>query len=179
MIDALKCLLMNKHWESAQPKFEMEDSQSGMKVEVTGLPRDCVLVNIPAGGKSHSGMIDNHVDYKRSCDNLILIDQSNCIDVYFVEMKKTLRLDCDGIPQKPCDQIFYTVPVLDYLVSMARIHFQHEHKINRHFVVIAKKMSSRMDKQRVKPKAFEKFNYKGETFKIIRSSPSIPFQKLR
>ena len=57
MIDAIKSLLEDRYWEDMATTQELEDSDSGMKITITELSQDGLIVKIPSRGKAHSGMI--------------------------------------------------------------------------------------------------------------------------
>ena len=181
MIDSIKSLLQDTYWTSiTEDKELLKDSESQMEVEVSHLPNDGLKICVP-GQKAHLRIINNTQNYKQSCDYLIFIPRDNHIDVYFIEMKKTLRFDKNDIPQKACDQILCTVPMFDYLILMGKTHFpnQKNKEINKYFAVIGEKTSEKLDKQKVKPEKPKKCSYKNERFRIIYSSSSIPLEQLR
>ena len=182
MIDSIKRLLREQYWTSIKKsdKVSLEDRASHMVVDVSHLPNDGLRICFPRE-KTHLGIINDWRNYKQSCDFLILIPQDNHIDVYFIEMKKTLRLDENHIPQKACNQILCTVPVFDYLISMGKTHSptQEKKEIYKYFAVIGEKISEKLDKQKVKSEKFKKCSYKNEKFRIIYSSSSIPLKHLQ
>ncbi len=179
MIDAMKCLLKDEYTADTTSHAVLQDVKSGMRVTITNLPAGGLIINIPSTPVSFS-IIDNEKGrgYAQSCDNLILIPQDDCTDVYFIEMKRTLRLDESGVPQQACQQIISTIPVLDYLHSMVKIHFGETQKITMHFTVIAEKYFERLDKRLTKPMRLEKYIYKEKEFKTIHSQSIIPFVDL-
>ncbi|WP_424946042.1 hypothetical protein [Candidatus Spongiihabitans sp.] len=178
MIDSLKFLLLDKYWSVTENNTELKDSQSGMKVKITGVPKNGLVVNVPPGGKSHIGVVEAKIDYKKSCDQLIFIPCNNHVDVYFVEMKKSLNPVDKSVPDKACKQILCTIPTLQYLVSMANIHYGNDQKINQYYTVIGEKMSSRLDKQGVRYNHPQSVSYENRNFKVILS-PTIPFAMLK
>ena len=179
MIASLKLILT----AGCQCKLKNNDAElkelqhPGMNIKVTDVPKGGVVVKIPGG--SHSAMIDNQKGYTKICDYLILVPCNDHIDVYFIELKKSLNPDPQGIPEKGCNQIICTIPVLEYLVSMVNIHHGKNEKVNQHYVVIGEKWSPRVDKQSVKPSNPQFVCHKSKKFKIILSSSIVPFTKLK
>ena len=177
MIDCLKTLLpITDRIDTANNTIELkEESQNTtIKIELTGLPTNAFATPIPAQGKGHISFITG---CKKSCDYLILSSSNNCIDAYFVEIKETLRPDTF---KRACKQILCTTPIWDYIVSMVKVCFQKEQKINRYFVVIAKKERKKFSKQKTKPKQkITAERHSGEKFTIVHSSLKIPIASLR
>ena len=178
MIDSLKCLLREKYWETTTKDHAFKDKKAPMQVNVTGLSNNGLIIS-GLERKSHFNILNEQKDYDKFCDYLIFVPHNGCIDVYFIEMKTTLNFDIDGVPDVACKQILCSIPTLDYLISMVKIHFGKEQKINKHFIVIAEKISKRLDKQKVKADKLKKCKYKNEQFKIIHSTLTIPFASLK
>ena len=144
----------------------LKDADSGMKVNLARPANDWLVINIPSD--HHLGMVRKG-NWRKSCDKLVLIANDNWIDVYFIEMKKTLMLNQDGVPIDAFMQILSTRPILEYLVSMVKNHFQGQYKIRQHYVVIYEKRSARFDKQPVKPQVVSPYKHGRETFKCVLS----------
>ncbi len=179
MIDSIKCLLRNKYWTETKVHEVLKESQANMKVSITNLPQGGIIIKVPQNATS-SIMIDAGEDYNKSCDYLILLPDNNHIHAYFIELKKSLHHDKNGVPRQACQQILSTIPMLDYLCSMIKIHFEKTKDIQMHFTVIAEKYSEKLDKQGVKPSNHLKsVSYRNEKFKIIYSSLTIPLAHLR
>lgn len=170
MIDSMKKLLVEKYWKNIGDSVELEEKQAQMKVSITGLPNKGLKISIPAGGKVHTAMIENKEGYKKSCDYLLLIPCENFTDVYFIEMKKTLRSEEGSI-----QQIRSTIPVWDYLASMVKIRFSEKSIIKKHFVVIANKTG----KQKTRFRSRYEYKSAGNKFRVIHSLKEIPFKELR
>ena len=85
----------------------------------------------------------------RRCDYLIVTDEREMDRAVFVELKKTLGNDlADGM-----DQLRQSRPILDYLHSVCRIHFDVRCAKSRlivQYCLIGKQISSRIDKQYTK-----------------------------
>ena len=179
LIDECQCKLTNndaelKELQSTKPK----GSQIlVMNIKVTDIPKGGFVVKVPGG--SHSSMIDNKKNYTKICDYLILVPCNDHIDAYFIELKKSLNPGPQGIPEKGCNQILCTIPVLEYLISMVDIHCGINDKVNQYYAVIGEKWSTRYDKQGVRPSPPEPVKYKSKKFKIIISSSTVPFEHLK
>ena len=181
-IQAIENLLQQYCETITDNRLELKEKQAKTGFTIIESPDDGLKFSIPAGGKAHSGIVQNVQNYRRSCDFLIIAphDKKN-IDVYFVEIKETLSPDKNGIPIRACDQIRFTVPVWEYLNSMVQIHFGVRHKIRKHFVVLARK-NRVIDKLPIKFRQRSPINerrYKGENFKIIHSLEEISFKDLK
>ena len=177
MIECIKKIVLEKHWKETKDQSTLKDTQSKMEVQLTKLPKYGIIINVPAGGKSHLGIINNKKKHlARSCDNLILIEGDDCIDVYFIEMKETLT---QGERTKAVDQILHTIPTWDYIYSMVKVHFKQNKNTNSHFAIIAKRSSNSFDKQKVKPQPPEIFTCRDKQFKIIYSASKIPLSDLK
>lgn len=184
MINSIQELLNERYWKAIQNnECELEERQpndeENMKVKITKLPSNVLKVTIPSG--VHIAIMKDQS--KKSCDYLILASKKTDIDVYFVEIKKSLNPNQNGVPLKACEQIRHTIPVWDYLVSMMKIHSDEETRrnkieIKKHFVVIASSRGRR-DKQKTRPQSIYRCEYKNENFKIIHSLDTIPFNHLR
>ena len=180
MITSLKSILLDTHQHTPKNNDAcLKDQQSGMTVKLTEFPKDGLVFSIPSGGKSHIGTVKAKRGYKKSCDQLIFVPCSGYTDVYFVELKKSLHPEEQGIPEKGCDQILFTIPVLEYLISMVNIHYGGKGRTKRHYVVIGERESPRLDKQGVKPSRPKSVPYKGKRFKIIISSSTVSFKHLK
>ncbi len=175
MIECVKIIILGDHWNETKDQSTLEDLDSGMTVDLTKLPEHGIIVNVPSGS-AHLGMASEKKGLFRSCDNLILIEHNDCIDIYFIEMKESL-----GQKQKEsaASQILHTIPIWDYIVSMVNIHFNRNKKTNSYFTIIAKRSSHRLDKQKVKSEFSEIFPYGDKQFKIIYSVSEIPFKFLQ
>ena len=180
MIPSLKSILTDEcQCELTNNDASLKDQQSGMKVKLTGVPKGGLVFSVPREGKSHIGAVREKKDYKKSCDYLIFVSCSGHIDAYFIELKKTLRSNFEDIPEEGCNQIIYTIPVLEYLISMVNIHHEKNEKVNQYYAVIGEKKSAKLSKQGVKPIYPKYVPHKSRNFKIFHSSPVIPFSKLK
>ena len=175
MIECIKIIILERHWKETKNQVTLKDTQSKMEIHLTELPEDGIIIKFPSGG-AHLGIASGKEGLCKSCDNLILIEHNNCIDIYFIEMKETLRL---SEKWKATNQILHTIPVWDYIASMAKIHFKKSKKTNSHFTIIAKKSSNRFDKQKVKSRPSVIFTRGDKQFRIIYSASTIPFKFLK
>ena len=179
MIECLQSILLENHNDLIKNNdVKLKDSRSSMEVEITGVPEGGLIFNVPPGGKSHIGVVEAKLDYKKSCDQLIFIPAKDYMDVYFIEMKKTLKPE-ESFLHKAFNQITSTIPVLDYLVSMAKIHHKESKKIRENYVVIGEKIYPNLSKQSMKPEYPKLISHKKKKFKVIVSSSIIPFSQLR
>ena len=175
MIECIKEIAHRKHWNETECESKIKDSNSGMEVNLTKLPKHGLIITMPEQG-AHLGMASQKEGLFVFCDNLILIENNDCIDVYFIEMKQSL-----GRKQKKkaTDQILHTIPIWDYIASMVNIHFEKNKKTNSYFTIIVKRSSSSLDKQKVRSESSEIFTCRGKKFKIIYSASTIPLSHLK
>ncbi len=181
MIEAIKSILHDRHCRSTTTSsLQLEDKQAGMKVQLEELPRTALLINVPAEGRAHLGMITNTASgLGQSCDYLLLIDREEHVDAYFIEMKKTFMANEDGVSQAPAEQILHTTPAFAYLVSMAKVHCGESKKTKLHFTIITQTIGESLRKQGVKYSSpFRAFPYRNEQFKVISSLEAIPLRML-
>lgn len=180
MMDCMRKLVLEKYCRPVQNSLDMEDEKARMTVAITQIPGPGLWLKLPSEGKAHSGILQSKKGYRQSCDGMIFIPRKDGLHVYLVELKTTLDPNWDGVPEAACKQILSTIPVMDYLIAMAKIHCQEkEQKLYRHLVVIAKKKAARLDKQGVKVEKFQTCRYAGKTFKVIHSAAQIPLRALQ
>lgn len=182
-IQAIQYLLQCQYCEIIENNsFELEENKQ-VRFTITKSPDNGLKLSIPAGGKAHSGIIESKTNYKKSCDFLIVVPQNeNNIDIYFLEIKETLHPDENGIPVQACKQILFTTPVWEYLNSMMRTHFDIRPEITKHFVVLAEKELNRLDKQLTKltkSQSLRECQYRGKNFKVIRAPEAVSFSNLK
>jgi len=197
LIESMQKLLEDDYCEAikAEGSFAIEEKAADMKIDITRVPKNGLKILVPSG--AHTKMVAETIEgkssgYKRSCDCLVLEPRaSGVLDVYFIELKKTLHQGNDSVLQEAFKQILSTIPIWDYLVSMVYIHLAKKSKIkknfieknfiNKHFVVIAKEGTERIDKRGASLISPNKYEYKSddEVFKVIHSSPRIPLHQLR
>ena len=175
MIECIKKIVLEKYWNETKDQSTLEDLDSGMKVDLEKLPEHGIIINVPAGS-AHLGMASEKKGLFRSCDNLILIEHNDCIDIYFIEMKESLG---QREKESAASQILHTIPIWDYIVSMVKIHFNRNKETNSYFTIIAKKSSNSLDKQKTKSQPLEIFPCGDKQFKIIYSVSEIPFKFLQ
>ena len=178
MIDCMERILQENHYKTATGNLELKDSGSNQKVTITRLPNKALMLDMPTKG-AHLGIVKDSQELKKICDKVILVQRNNAIDAYFIEMKKTLNLNHNDIPEKACTQILCTIPIWDYLASIARTHFEKKQNINKYFVVIAENLNPRIAKQTMKSKPERECEYKNHSFKIFHSFSTISLQDLR
>jgi hypothetical protein len=155
--------------------LELKDGKPLMSISVKGLPQDALLIRIPSG-KAHLSMLADKKNIKQSCDFVLLASDDSHVNVYFIELKKRLTVDWDDVPEDACKQILSTIPILDYLTSKARVHFQTPEKIQQYYVVLAE---STGQKGLIKPKAVRSCKYKKFKFMIICALEEIEFGWLK
>lgn len=171
VIDAIKSILLKDHCESTTNCMELKDNDSKMVVQLKDIPPNGLLINVPGDGKAHLGIIEPEKGLQIACDKLLLIDREKYVDVYIIELKKSFSPNKYGVPQKAADQILHTIPVVDYLISMAKIHRGKSKKTKQHYTVIAQNLGPRLNKQEVKfSSPFKEFEYKKKRFNLIIST---------
>ena len=169
MIDCMKELLNNKHIISTTDgDLCLKDKDSKMIVTLTQISYSgsVITIGIPGSGVFHIGGLKKSQGLRIACDYLVLIQNSSLLKVYFVEMKGNINIFANL--DKACDQILHTIPIWDYLVSMAKIHCAVGVKVKKHFAIIWDPKSERLNKQRVSTNVINTHIHKGEKFTIIR-----------
>ncbi len=142
-------------------------------VELTGMDTKNISV-INLGKGPHSSLIGKDGDYNKICDYLILIPQQNAKAVaLFCELKKTYK-------QTGGDQLYSSVPFMDYIQSMLHIHFNENRQFNHKFIIIACKMASRLDKQGVRPAPIQKeaIDFEKKIKITLILGETIPFKEM-
>ena len=184
MIEYIKKLLKAERYEViAKDRVKLEEKSAEMEVEILGLPNEGLTINpTTKNGKNqfHPAIIADKKNYKKSCDYLIIVPNTNIVDVYFIELKKTISTVENPIFERACDQILYTIPAWKYLVSMVAIHHPVRVKIEEHYVVITKRSSETIYKKSIKDKhQYEYHEYKNKGFTLVYSPGMISFKSLK
>ena len=166
-VDENKITLEGGHKKSAYP------------VELVGVDEigeDTNEVSVINLGKGpHSSLICPESGYKKICDYLILIPgEEDRVAALFLELKATWKGEGK-------DQLYASMPFLDYIQSMIRHHFGKEYIFTPAFFLIANKDAKRLAKGRVRPEpermaSFETINNKKMDVKLIFSNV-IPFKQ--
>ncbi len=182
MIDHIERLIKEKYRDFITSSVDLTDADSGMKVTVeqSANPSNSgIVVRIPANSKAHPDIIEENPGYRKSCDFIIFIPDKNHLEVYFIELKKSLHNKV--VRNKAFCQILSTVPVLEYLISKIRIHHGEQLKTTMHFAIIAEKLSNRLDKQPVKPGRYKpiKFMHGQNEFRVVHSLSKIDLSWLK
>ena len=147
--------------------------KSVMTLEIDGIPSDLTIVNMRRIG-SLSGVKDG--EWKQICDFLLLFKNKSKDFAIFLELKKTLD---EGAKQKGKEQLRRSLPFLEYFCSVSKIHNDTEtNKPIVQYAVVGERISSRLDKQSVKPmKPPPSENYKDISVKMFVGK-SIDFREL-
>ena len=178
MIEDIKTILEDKYRWPTTVELELNDESSGMQISIQETPDNGLVIEIPERAKAHLGIVRQLGKCKTSCDYVILVPQNERTEVYFVEMKKTIRFDKQGVPNEACGQIIHTIPIIEYLIKMAEAHFSRTQEVDRYYVIIGEKTNKVLDKQGVRPRMPEVKSFKNRQFKIIYS-PTIRFSQLK
>lgn len=138
-------------------------------IEITGVDKeDIAIINL--GKNPHSSLINDSGGYKKICDYLILLPQSDKVLVLLCELKKTYQ-------GKGGDQLEASIPFIDYIQSMLRIHFYENRKFQHHFLILATKNANRLAKQKLRADPIEVKDYNNINITIIYGN-QIPFQTI-
>ena len=128
-----------------------------MTVKVTQVPSDVTAVKMEVVG--HLPGVKGG-ELKRICDYLLVGKSGGKDHAVFVELKKNLGGNKNGM-----DQLRRSLPILEYLRSICQIHhgsIRNRHALKVRYFLIAAKNNPRLDKQPVKPKqSVEKEFYRG------------------
>ena len=171
-----KILIEGKYKEPISNSTRLIEKQNGMEINLVGFRKEGLKIDIDSGKRDSffpSIINKNEKRYRKICDYLILLPNSSGADVYFIEMKETIGSTKGSELEGACNQILYTVPFLDYLTSMIKIHYSKKPIINKHFVVIAEGKSKRRAKQETKYTK-RKYQHKGKNFTLIYSPKGTP-----
>lgn len=187
MIESIKTLLDGDWCQEVDGVWvELEEKKANMVVKIKGLSREGILIypKKHESDKWHPVIIDKKKkNYGKSCDYLFLMPNTKCIDVYFIELKKTISGKNDPELSDKSDQILFTIPVWEYLVSMVDIHFDKKprikkSRIKKHFVVIAEQTSNEIAKQTISPEP-QPYRHKNRKFKLAYSPGGVALQSLK
>lgn len=181
MINAFQQLLNKDHFINSNSNIlPLKDSKSRTVVRISRCPKNMCCINMPRSNKAHISMVSETTEgHKKICDQVIVASNNDNVDIYFVELKKTLWLGSANKVNGACEQIMATVPVLNYLVSMARIHYQTKQKVKYHYVIIAEREGVNMDKSETRYNKPTMIKYNGEIFRVFHAQLDIPFGILK
>ncbi len=163
----LKGILADKALLSPSCKGMMTliEENNDMEVEVFGVPSDLTVINMKMIG-SLSGLKDG--EWKQRCDYLIVREEEGVDHAVFVELKRTLNKD----KKKALDQLRRSVPFLEYFRRICELQFTDDpiqSEIALRYVMIGERISTRFDKQPVKPGQ----KLPSEEFKNITVTPFV------
>lgn len=115
-----------------------------MSIDVTGVRLRATTIHIDSLG-GLSGLSQG--DWNQRCDYLMVVDRGGTYRAVFIELKKTLTEE-----EKPLEQLRHSLPFLDYLRSLCRIHFEDgaPPEVEARYSVIGERGQLRLDKQAVK-----------------------------
>jgi hypothetical protein len=131
--------------------------------------KDISVINFGKG--PHSSLIKKESAYCKICDYLILVPQKeNKISALFIELKKTYK-------KKAEQQLYSSIPLLDYIKSMLLTHFDEKYQFYPQFFIIASKISPRLDKQKTRPEPIQKISFKKRKITFIMGD-NVPFKKI-
>ena len=131
---------------SADGIVVLEESQAGMRVEISNPPETLVAINVEALG--HLSNL-NEGEWNRICDYLLVAQYDDEVFACLVELKTTLTNERD-----PREQLRRSLPIWEYLRSACEVECQSSRGWPSSFVVsyslVAAKRSPRLDKQPVR-----------------------------
>ena len=184
MIESIKKLLkVERYKRIVENRVKLKEKSIGMEVEILGLPNEGLTINpTTKNGKNqlHPAIIADKKNYKKSCDYLIIVPNTNTTDVYFIELKKTIDTVESPIFERACRQILYTIPAWKYLTSMVAVHHPEEVQIEEHYVVITQRSSETIDKKSTEDKRqYEWHEYNNKKFTFVYSPGMVSFKSLK
>ena len=144
-----------------------------MTVVVSGLGGDAVAVRLDQRLGSLSGIKEG--PWKKQCDYVVVSPAGSRVRVLFVELKKTLTDNSDGL-----EQLRRSLPWLKYLRTLCRIECDATLKNSAvRYALIAARGQQRFDKQHVKAgePALTK-SYKGLDITLRIVASSVEFSEL-
>ena len=128
-------------------RVTLREREANMSVDVTGISGRVTTIRIHRLGRL-SGLKEGAWDQR--CDFLIVVDKGGATcSASFIELKKHLTDE-----EKPLEQLRHSLPFLEYLRSLCRIHFEDgaPPDVEVRYAVIAERGQLRLDKQAVKAK---------------------------
>jgi len=128
-------------------------------IEITDVDKEDIAV-INLGKNPHSSLINDSGGYKKICDYFILLPQLDKVLVLLCELKKTYQ-------GKGGDQLEASIPFIDYIQSMLRIHFHENRKFQHKFLILATKNANRFAKQTIRANPIEVKDYQNIKITII------------
>ena len=185
MIESIKDLLIDSMCEKISEGHttlteKKKEADMEVKVDLENLSGQGLKIRAEEGKEHrfHPAMIAGKKGYRISCDYLIVVPRTSTIDVYFIELRKTVSGNRSPKFEYACNQILNTVPVWDYLVSMVERHFnEKKRKINQHFVVIANSTSTKTKKRRTSRPMH--YNRDGKNFTLAYSTQGVSLEDLK
>ena len=170
----LRQILHERVLESPTPDGSVTlREKSVMTVEVSGLGGDAVAVRLDQRLGSLSGIKEG--PWKKQCDYVVVSPAGSTVRVLFVELKKTLTDNSDGL-----EQLRRSLPWLKYLRTLCRIECDATLKNSAvRYALIAARGQQRFDKQHVKAgePALTK-SYKGLDITLRIVASSVEFSEL-
>ena len=114
-----------------------------MSVDVIGIERRATAIKVD--GLAFSGLKEG--GWNQKCDYLLVVSSGTVYRAIYIELKKTLTEE-----EKPLEQLRHSLPFLEYLSSLCRIHFEDgaQPDVEVRYAVIGEKGHARLDKQAVK-----------------------------
>lgn len=121
----------------------LREPSANMSVVVVGIERRTTAIHVD--GLALSGLEEG--DWNQKCDYLLIVNSGAVYCAVFIELKKTLTYE-----EKPLEQLRHSLPFLEYLRSLCRIHFEDgtPPEVEVRYAVIAERGQPRLDKQAVK-----------------------------
>ncbi|MDE2716422.1 MAG: hypothetical protein OXI33_05320 [Chloroflexota bacterium] len=112
-----------------------------MEVEVVELPPDATVISLEKLGRL-SGLKKGQ--WLQTCDYLLVFSQGDQNQAVFVELKRTL--DEEG--SRAMEQLRRSLPLLDYLLSVCRVHFgDGASRIAVRYLLIGQRRRAHFDKR--------------------------------
>ena len=125
-----------------------------MQVEVVGFPPGAIMMRLDRCIGEWSGLKDGL--WEKLCGYMMIYSSEGKNRAVLIELKRTIRDSREGA--EGVEQLRRSLPALDYLHSVCRIDSGMHAKARKsdlpvRYVLIGKRSSLRLDKQRVRPGA--------------------------
>lgn len=130
--------------------IELRDNQSGMTVKITGILSPVLAIRMSGHlpGLAHLPGLKKEGKWMKICDYLLIYQSDARYYAVLIELKRSLTKEIKGK-----EQLMRSLPILDYLLSVCKIECDISQQTpSIKYVLIANKISDKIDKQPIKVK---------------------------
>ena len=150
-------------------KEKLQNSKRRSIISIGGLSSNTIIFKLDKNKKGFtykSGFLNPaHIDIHKGCDYVIITEHKKRQVIVFCELKS-------GKISGGKDQLFYSVPFIDYLASLVKTHKRKSiEAFERHFVIFSN--SGKIKKQNIKNKKLQSYRHKNIKVKHARNHNKI------